>query len=95
MNRVVLCYDDNRVSTKSSDDGATMDQEMLTIPENVQRGLSDIAVLLRDERGLWLVALLCGLSILLTALWLLTVLEYVRRTTISASRLHAKSRMAH
>ena len=66
----------------------------MTTPENLGRGMSDIGVLLQDAGGLWVIAVLCGLSVLLTVLWLLAVMEYTHRAEMSSTRLHAKSRVA-
>jgi hypothetical protein len=54
--------------------------ELEAIPEYMPPEISTVNVVYSDTGSIVLIALLCGLSVLLILLWLVAVLEYTNRT---------------
>jgi hypothetical protein len=64
-----------------------MGQDLGIIYKPLQPNMPDLDGLRADTQGLVAIGLLCGLSLLLTMLWLLVVWEYIRRAKTRASDL--------
>ena len=62
-----------------------MDEGLRAIQERVLPDMPIFGVLYQSQGELLLIALLCGLSILLIVLWLLAVWQYLHRARTHAS----------
>jgi hypothetical protein len=58
-----------------------MDQGLIAIQEHIPPDLPAFSALYQGQLDLLLIALLCGLSLLLMLLWLLVVWQYMRKVT--------------
>jgi hypothetical protein len=76
-------------------EGTAMGYGLRIISEYVEPDIPTLHIFYQGGWDLLPVALLCGLSILLTLLWLLVVWRHIRRANIHASESRRKVEMAH